>query len=386
MGTAQALPKWPQGSALSSPVLAMGLMSGTSQDGVDVALIETDGDIITRFGGTAYRSYSTPERALIRSATAVALNITDRIARPKIVAVAEAAVNDAHVEAVATFLAANGMRPRDIAVIGFHGQTVLHRPEQRLTVQIGDGRVLAARLRIPVVYDFRAADVAAGGEGAPFSPIYHRALALRLGLEPPVAVLNVGGVANVTYIDGDDLIACDTGPGNALLDDFVRLRTAKPLDTDGQIARAGRVDRDAIVQLLKHPFFAKPPPKSLDRNAFRGWVGAAFDSDSVEDGAATLTALTAAAAARIVPLLPRVPKTWIVSGGGARNPTLMRMLAERLAPAKVQTADDAGWSIDALEAQAFAYLAVRSLRGLPTSLPATTGVPRPLCGGVLAEP
>jgi anhydro-N-acetylmuramic acid kinase len=386
MGTAQALPKWSPGSALSSPVLAMGLMSGTSQDGVDIALIETDGDIITRFGGTAYRSYSTPERALIRSATAVALNITERTARPKIVAVAEAAVNDAHVEAVATFLAANGMRPRDIAVIGFHGQTVLHRPEQRLTVQIGDGLVLAARLRIPVVYDFRAADVAAGGEGAPFSPIYHRALAQRLGLEPPVAVLNIGGVANVTYIDGDDLIACDTGPGNALLDDFVRLRTEKPLDTDGQIAQAGRVDRDAIVQLLKHPFFAKPPPKSLDRNAFRGWVGAAFDSDSVEDGAATLTALTAAAAARIVPLLPRVPKTWIVSGGGARNPTLMRMLAERLAPAKVQTADDAGWSIDALEAQAFAYLAVRSLRGLPISLTATTGVPRPLCGGVLAEP
>ena len=163
----------------------MGLMSGTSQDGVDVALIETDGDIITRFGGTAYRSYSTPERALIRSATAVALNITERTARPEIVAAAEAAVNDAHVEAVTTFLAANSVRPREVAVIGFHGQTVLHRPERRLTIQIGDGRVLAARLGIPVVCDFRAADVAAGGEGAPFSPMYHRALARRLGLEPP---------------------------------------------------------------------------------------------------------------------------------------------------------------------------------------------------------
>jgi 1,6-anhydro-N-acetylmuramate kinase len=188
-------------------MLAMGLMSGTSQDGVDVALIETDGDIITRFGGTAYRSYSTSERALIRSATAVALNVTERTARPEIVAAAEAAVNEAHVEAVATFLAANSVRPRDVAVIGFHGQTVLHRPERRLTIQIGDGRVLAARLGIPVVYDFRAADVAAGGEGAPFSPMYHRALARRRGGEPPVAVLNIGGVANVTYIDGDDLIA-----------------------------------------------------------------------------------------------------------------------------------------------------------------------------------
>ncbi|MGO9397152.1 MAG: anhydro-N-acetylmuramic acid kinase [Xanthobacteraceae bacterium] len=370
----------------SPPVLAIGLMSGTSQDGVDVALIETDGDIITRFGPTAYRSYARPERALIRSATAAAANVTERTARPEIVAKAEAAVNRAHVEAVETFLAANSIQPRDVAVIGFHGQTVLHRPERRLTIQIGDGHVLAARLGIPVVYDFRAADVAAGGEGAPFAPMYHRALARGLGLEPPVAVLNIGGVANVTYIDGDELIACDTGPGNALLDDFVRLRTGKPLDTDGRIARAGIVDQEAIARLLAHPFFAKPPPKSLDRNDFRSWAGAAFDHRSVEDGAATLTALTAASVARILPLLPRVPKSWIVSGGGARNPTLMRMLVERLAPARVQTADDAGWSIDALEAQAFAYLAVRSLRGLPISLPTTTGVPRPLCGGVLVEP
>jgi anhydro-N-acetylmuramic acid kinase len=295
-------------------------------------------------------------------------------------------VNEVHAKAVATFLAANGLRPDDIAVVGYSGQTVLHRPQRRLTIQIGDGRVLAARLGIPVVYDFRAADVAAGGEGAPFSPVYHRALARRLGLEPPVAILNIGGVANVTYIDSDELMACDTGPGNALLDDFVRLRTKKPLDTDGQIAQAGNVDHKAIAQLLEHPFFAKPPPKSLDRNEFRGWVATTFDGRSVEDGGATLTALTAASVARIVPLLPRVPKAWIVSGGGARNPTMMRMLAERLMPARIQSADDAGWSIDALEAQAFAYLAVRSLRGMPTSLPATTGVPAPLCGGVLAEP
>ena len=211
-------------------------MSGTSQDGVDVALIETDGDVITRFGPTAYRSYSKPERALLRSATAAAANATERTARPDIIADAEARVNDAHAEAVETFLAANSIQPGDVSVIGFHGQTVLHRPERGLTIQIGDGRVLAARLGIPVVYDFRAADVAAGGEGAPFAPMYHRALARRLGLEPPVAVLNVGGVANVTYIDGDDLIACDTGPGNALLDDFVRLRTDQLLDTDGRMA------------------------------------------------------------------------------------------------------------------------------------------------------
>jgi anhydro-N-acetylmuramic acid kinase len=369
-----------------APVLAIGLMSGTSQDGVDVALIETDGDVITRVGPTAYRTYSKAERALLRDATAAAAAITERTARPDVIARAEARVNEAHAEAVETFLAANAVKPGDVTVVGFHGQTLLHRPERGLTVQIGDGRALSARLGIPVVYDFRAADVAAGGEGAPLAPMYHRALVRRLDRAPPVAVLNVGGVANITYIDGDQLIACDTGPGNALLDDFLRLRADKLLDTDGRLARAGAVDEAVIARLLTHPFFSKPPPKSLDRNDFRDFVGNSLDGRSVEDGAATLTALTAASVARIVPLLPRAPNSFIVSGGGARNPTLMRMLAERLAPATVETADDAGWSIDALEAQAFAYLAVRSLRGEPISLPTTTGAPRPLSGGILARP
>jgi anhydro-N-acetylmuramic acid kinase len=376
----------PQSASSSPPVLAIGLMSGTSQDGVDVALIETDGEVITRFGPTAYRTYAKKDRALLRSATAAAVNVTERTARPRLIAEAEARVTEAHAEAVETFLAANGIAPGEVTVIGFHGQTLLHRPERGLTVQIGDGHALAARLGIAVVYDFRAADVAAGGEGAPFAPVFHRALVRRLDREPPVAVLNVGGVANVTYIDGDELIACDTGPGNALLDDFLRLRTGALLDTDGHMAAAGTVDEDAIARALAHPFFRKPPPKSLDRNDFRGLVGETLVDRSVEDGAATLTALTAAAVARVVPLLPRAPKTWIVAGGGARNPTLMRMLAARLAPAEVESGHAAGWSVDSLEAQAFAYLAVRSLHGLPLSLPTTTGVPRPLTGGVLARP
>jgi anhydro-N-acetylmuramic acid kinase len=201
----------------------------------------------------------------------------------------------------------------------------------------------------------------------------------------PVAVLNVGGVANITYIDGEELIACDTGPGNALLDDFLRLQTGEPLDTDGRTAASGTVDEKIIERLLAHPFFALPPPKSLDRNAFRGFVGDTLDGIDVANGAATLTALTAAAVARIVLHLPRAPASWIVAGGGARNPTLMRMLAERLAPASVESAHAAGWSIDSLEAQAFAYLAVRSLRNLPLTFPGTTGAPRPLTGGVLAK-
>jgi anhydro-N-acetylmuramic acid kinase len=375
----------PAPSAAAS-VLAIGLMSGTSQDGVDVALIDTDGESIAQFGATACRPYTKEERTLLRSATAAAANLTERTARPDIVAKAEALVNEAHAEAVQSFLAANSLPPQSVAAIGFHGQTLLHRPERGLTLQIGDGQQLARQLGIPVVYDFRAADVTAGGQGAPLAPIFHRALVRSLDAEPPVAVLNLGGVANVTYIDGDTLIACDTGPGNALLDDFLRLRTGQPLDTDGRQAAAGAIDEATIAQLMTHPFFAAPPPKSLDRNDFRGWVGDVLDGIGIADGAATLTALTAAAVARIVPLLPRPPKTWIVAGGGARNPTLMRMLAERLAPAHIEAAHEAGWSIDSLEAQAFAYLAVRSLRGLPITFPGTTGVSQPLTGGVLARP
>jgi anhydro-N-acetylmuramic acid kinase len=222
------------------------------------------------------------------------------------------------------------------------------------------------------------------GRARRLAPVFHRALVRQLNCPLPVAVLNVGGVANVTYIDGQQLIACDTGPGNALLDDFLRLHTGTPLDTDGRVAASGTVDERTIERLLQHPLFTLPPPKSLDRNEFRGFLGETLDGIGVANGAATLTALTAVA--RIVAHLPRAPASWIVAGGGARNPTLMRMLEERLAPAFVESAHAVGWSIDTLEAQAFAYLAVRSLRGLPLTFPGTTGAPRPLTGGVLAKP
>jgi anhydro-N-acetylmuramic acid kinase len=372
--------------ATGASLLAIGLMSGTSQDGVDVALVDTDGERINRLGATACRPYTKAERILLRRASAAAVNLTDRTARPDGMAEAERLIDNAHAEAVESFLVANGLARGEVAVIGFHGQTLLHRPERRLTLQIGDGRALAARLGIPVVYDFRAADVAAGGQGAPLAPVFHRALVQQLDRASPLAVLNIGGVANVTFIDGDQLIACDTGPGNALLDDFLRVQTGEPLDIDGRVAASGAVDEKVIARLLAHPFFAAPPPKSLDRNEFRGFVGDTLDGIGIANGAATLTALTAAAVARIVPHLPRAPASWIVAGGGARNPTLMRMLAERLAPAQVDSAHAVGWSIDSLEAQAFAYLAVRSLRGLPLTFPGTTGAPRPLTGGVLAKP
>ena len=282
------------------------------------------------------------------------------------------------------FLDVNGIDRATIDVVGFHGQTILHRPQDRLTVQIGDGAALAREIRLPVVYDLRAADVAAGGQGAPLVPVYHRALARTLDRPHPIAVLNLGGVANITFIDGEnDPIACDTGPANALIDDFMRERTGATRDEDGAAAAKGRADDAAVARLLAHPFFAQPCPKSLDRNDFREWVAthAGLAEKSTEDGAATLTMLTAASVARVVAVLPRAPQSWIVAGGGARNPTLMRMLAERLAPARVETADQAGWSADALEAQAFAFLAVRSLKGLALTFPTTTGAPRPMTGG-----
>ncbi|MEA3021912.1 MAG: anhydro-N-acetylmuramic acid kinase [Alphaproteobacteria bacterium] len=362
---------------------AIGLMSGTSLDGVDVALIETDGERVAALGPSFCRPYSEDERAILRQALAEAEVLTDRAARPGILAQAEALVTRQHGDAVESFLADNNIAAVD--VVGFHGQTVLHRPARGLTVQIGDGDALARRLGRTVVHDFRAADVAAGGQGAPLVPVFHRALAASLTREKPVAVLNIGGVANVTFVDDDrDPVACDTGPGNALIDDFLRARLGRAFDEDGATAAQGKVDQAFVARVLAQPFFDQKPPKSLDRNAF-AFVESGLSEFSVPDGAATLAALTAQAIARVVPRLPRAPKSWIVAGGGARNRTIMRMLADHLAPARVETADAVGWSSDALEAQAFGYLAVRSLKGLPITFPTTTGVPQPRTGGVVAN-
>ncbi|MEA2991143.1 MAG: anhydro-N-acetylmuramic acid kinase [Alphaproteobacteria bacterium] len=369
-----------------SVLTAIGLMSGTSLDGVDVALIETDGERIARFGPTGYRPYTDAERALLRQALVEGVALTERAPRPGMLAEAEAFVTQVHAEVVETFLDTNEIRRGSVGVVGFHGQTVLHRPQAKLTVQIGDGAALAARLGVPIACDFRAADIAAGGQGAPIVPVFHRAIAEDLDRAGPIAVLNIGGVANVTYVEnGQEPVACDTGPGNALIDDFMRARTGRPLDRDGDQAAKGKVDEEFVARVLAHAFFSQPYPKSLDRNAF-AFANMGLPDFSVVDGAATLSALTATAVARIVPHLPQAPRSWIVAGGGAHNPTLVRMLAERLAPASVETASAVGWSADALEAQAFAYLAVRVLKNLPITFPATTGVGQPMTGGVVVKP
>jgi anhydro-N-acetylmuramic acid kinase len=362
---------------------AIGLMSGTSLDGVDVAMIETDGKKVKAFGPSGYRPYTDFERRLLLQALTEAVHLEAREARPGILLEAERVVTTAHAEAVASFKAQNRVASEDIDIVGFHGQTVLHRPADRMTVQIGDAAMLAKAIHIPVMHDFRAADVAAGGQGAPLVPVYHRALAQSLEREGPVVVLNIGGVSNITYIDGDTLIACDTGPGNALIDDFMQRTLNQRFDCEGRMAAQGTADAAWVAEALNDPFFALPPPKSLDRNDFAKRV---LRNASPADGAATLTAFTAAAIARIVPLLPKRPRSWVVAGGGARNLTMMRMLRERLHPATVEAADVLGWSTDAIEAQAFGFLAARGLKGLPLSYPATTGVPIPMTGGIVARP
>jgi anhydro-N-acetylmuramic acid kinase len=362
----------------------IGLMSGTSLDGVDVALIETDGKQVKGFGPCGYRPYGERERDLLRQALTEAAELSERDARPGILREAERAVTIAHAEAVAAFIAQNHISCEDIDIVGFHGQTVLHRPARKLTVQIGDAAALAKAIHIPVMHDFRAADVAAGGQGAPFVPVYHRALTQLLERDGPIAVVNIGGVSNITYIDGaDTLIACDTGPGNALLDDYMFRTMGQLFDCEGRMAAQGTPDEAWISRALEHPFFGRPAPKSLDRNDFASLV---LRPMPPADGAATLTAFTASAIARIVPLLPKPPTSWIVAGGGARNLTMLRMLRERLAPATAEAGDALGWSTDAIEAQAFGFLAARGLKGLPLSYPATTGVPIPMTGGIIARP
>lgn len=363
-------------------VRAIGLMSGTSMDGVDVALIETDGEAVVRPGPSGFRPYASAEREAIRAALDAATRLTDRDDRPPALATAERVVTTAHVEAVRAFLADNAIDPAGISVVGFHGQTVFHAPERRLTVQIGDGAALSEALGVEVVFDLRADDVAAGGQGAPLVPTYHRALAAAARLPRPVAILNVGGVANLTLIGADDgLNAFDTGPGNALIDDLMGTRTGARMDEGGRSAAAGTVDEAALAVLLDNPYFARPVPKSLDRNAFSAAPVAHL---STADAAATLVAFTAETVARGLALAGGAGRI-VVCGGGARNPVLMAALAARTG-VPVDSADALGWSADAIEAQAFAYLAVRSLRGLPITFPGTTGVVRPLTGGRRREP
>ena len=351
----------------------IGLMSGTSLDGIDAALLETDGQDIARPGPSLTIPYNDEIRGLLRAALEAARIAPPGGSVPGIIGEAEQRLTLAHAEAVKILLAKVGSAD----LIGFHGQTILHRPEKGWTWQIGDGALLAQATGIDVINDFRSADVAAGGQGAPLMPLYHAARAR--GLAEPLVVVNIGGVAQVTYISGDTVLAFDTGPGNAPIDDWMQRHTGKPVDKDGALAATGTVNDVALRKMLGNTFFTRVPPKSLDRMD--------FGMDAVEglspaDGAATLTAFTAASLARASEYFLQDAKSWIVSGGGRHNKTLMAMLRARI-DAPVISAEDAGWDGDVLEAEGFAYLAARSKLGLPLSLPTTTGVAQHISGGVL---
>ncbi|MGZ9097552.1 MAG: anhydro-N-acetylmuramic acid kinase [Micavibrio sp.] len=346
---------------------AIGLMSGTSLDGIDAALIRTDGrEKVERLGFYTV-PYEDETRQALRACLGLKNDPDGRVAR------AERAMTLAHIAAVQEL---RRLFPVTVDLIGFHGQTIDHDPARRWTWQIGDAALLAAETGIDVISDFRSADVKAGGQGAPFLPLYHQALAA--DLEKPLAILNIGGVSNITYIGVDhELLAFDTGPGSALINDWVKQHTGAEFDQDGNLAAAGAVNEAILAQYLGHLYFQQKPPKSLDRNA---WTLAPLAGLSLEDGAATLTAFTVGANIKALEHLPAKPKSWHVTGGGRWNKTIMKGLRDGLG-VTVGTVDDLGWNGDAMEAEGFAYLAVRSALGLPLSLPGTTNVPEPMTGG-----
>lgn len=361
---------------------ALGLMSGTSMDGISVALVDTDGDIVVARGPAMTFPYNTEQRSAIALAIGEASTLKKRTDRPGSLAATEILLTELHAAAISAFFRHESIARSDVGVIGFHGQTILHRPDEGLTIQLGDGVLLAELTGLTVVHDLRARDMEAGGQGAPLVPVYHRALVANL-MQRPVAIVNIGGVANVTYVGRDgSLIAFDTGPGNALLDDWMMKRAGIAYDRDGMTAANGKVDEAVLRFCLSHSFFSASPPKSLDRNSF---IWDVVKWMSLADGAATLAAFTVASIARAREHFPEEPQLWIVAGGGRRNRTVMSGLAGLVQNAVVP-AEAVGLDGDAIEAEAWGYLAVRSLRGLPITFPGTTGVRKPLTGGVVSHP
>lgn len=369
------------------PVWAVGLMTGTVLDGmIDVALIKTDGEDVQEFGNWTLAPYSSDLRHLLAEAVSAALDWRFEGPEPEVFRKAEIALSEAQAHAVRDFLKQAGLSPKEVAVVGFHGQTVLHRAPEGArhgdTRQLGDGALMAEIVGTDVAFDFRTADMRAGGHGAPLSAAYHVALLRRIGAGPNSAVLNLGGVGNVTWWGGgDDIVAFDTGPANGPLNDWIGRHGLGDMDTDGTLAREGTVDEERLARLLDHPYLSAPYPKSLDRYDFTADMA---DGLSPKDGAALLTAFTAGTVGRSLDQLPQRPKEIIICGGGRKNPVIVEAIRARAGVAPVM-AEDVGWRGDAVEAECFAYLAVRVMRGLPISFPLTTGVEKPMTGGRLAR-
>lgn len=355
-------------------LFSLGLMSGTSLDGIDAALIRTDGRIITECGPALMVPYPQTLREKIYKALGMQTPFPEL----------EHELTLLNGKAALTLLKKHNIPAKSVAIVGFHGQTLFHCPHERITNQLGDGQELANHLNIPVISSFRKADIAAGGQGAPLVPVFHAAMAQ--SLPKPLAILNIGGVSNVTWIgEHDELLAFDAGPGNALIDDWALRHIDQPMDCEGALAMKGQIHSHILHAFLKHPYFAAPPPKSLDRNTFQDTLSHLTQGLSAPDGAATLTACTIWAVVRAQAHFPSPPRCWLVCGGGRHNPQILEGLRCELS-VKVNPVEAIGWDGDVLEAQAFAFLAVRSLKGLPLTYPTTTGVYKPLQGGILHYP
>ena len=360
----------------TGPVTALGAMSGTSLDGVDAAVVVTDGLKIIDFGTSRYHAYTAAEQRVLEAALG-------KWTGPEVEAATDV-IEQAHLAVLEGF--------EGVDLVGFHGQTLAHAPRTRGTLQVGDGAWLAQAMGVPVVWDFRSADVDLGGEGAPLAPFFHFACAKHIGETEPVAFLNLGGVGNLTYVDpgfsrpeeAGALLAFDTGPANAPLNDLMRARHNVPFDKDGAVARKGRVEQGALELFLAEPFFTKMPPKSLDRNDFSEMI-ALVGELSDADAAATLTGMSAAAVLEGMRHCPTPPSRLLITGGGRKNPVLMEMMRAAL-DCPVDPVEAVGLDGDMLEAQAFGYLAVRVARGLPTSCPGTTGVRAAVGGGTVSLP
>jgi len=369
-------------------IVAIGLMSGTSMDGIDVAALKSDGETIAAIGPGLSVPYPTAFRRKLERALETAKAIGRREERPGDLAEIETEITERHAAAVDAFLASAPAKWKKPELVGFHGQTVLHRPQIGLTVQLGDGPLLARRTGLPVVYDMRANDMVLGGQGAPLVPAYHAALARSLppalAGRYPVVFVNIGGISNITFVPATgDPVAFDTGPGNTLIDQWVSALGGVPFDADGAIAAEGQVVGMIVRRYLENPFFDRSGPKSLDRNDFTLDATGGLE---LADGARTLAAVTAEAILRSVEHLPERPKLWILCGGGRKNPHIVADMKAGAGDAEVVLAEDAGLRGDFTEAEAWAFLAVRSRRGLPLTWPTTTGCREPATGGVLAKP
>ena len=374
--------------AVKAAMRVLGFMTGTSLDAVDMAVLETDGEAILGFGPAGERKLDPSARSVIEAATRAALAWPWGAPRPAIFTEAEQVIAEQHLIAAREFLAQERIAPTDLDLVGVHGQTILHEPPNATrqvgrTVQLIDAQRLADGLGLPVAFDFRTADVAAGGQGAPLAPVYHGALARWSELHLPAAVLNLGGVGNVTLVRADGgLEAYDTGPANGMIDLFVQARTGARCDLDGALARAGQVKEDVLAAYLAHDYFAARGPKSLDRYDFS--LDPVADL-TLEDGVATLTAFAAEAVALGLSGLSKAARELILTGGGRLNPVLREAIAG-LVDCPVRSAEDLGWRGDSIEAEAFAFLAARTAKGLPISYPGTTGVPSPMGGGRILRP